>query len=205
MLKQDKSSFCRLLEAVFVLHGRKLTQAVSNLYWQGLQAYGLADIRQALHQHSLDPDVGQFCPKPADVVRQLNGSRDSQALSAFSKVINALKTIGTYPSVVFDDPIIHCVISDMGGWIKWGKVTDDDLKFRLTKEFETRYCAYVGKPLADYPKMLTGISQAGNRLSGYQQGEVRYIGNREQAKLTYQQGQSSDSIAHTTINTLALT
>jgi hypothetical protein len=167
MVDQDKADFVRLLEMVFSLHGRSLSTDVTRLYWQSLKHYSLKNIRQAMHQHTLNPEVGQFCPKPADVVRQLTGTQDAQAQKALSQVLNALRTVGTYDSVVFDDPIIHCAISDTGGWIRWGNATDDDIKFRLAKEFEISYRNYVGKPLPDYPDVLIGITQARNQREGF--------------------------------------
>jgi hypothetical protein len=53
--------------------------------------------------------------KPSDVVRYLEGSTSCQALQAWSKVMQAVKTIDQYDSVVFDDSLIHAVIHDMGG------------------------------------------------------------------------------------------
>ena len=51
-------------------------------------------------------------PTPADLIVLIQGDRHSHALNAWGQVVTAIRTVGRYDSVVFDNPIIHCVIRD---------------------------------------------------------------------------------------------
>lgn len=42
-----------------------------------LSIYPLQDVLTALHKHAMDPDNGQFAPKPADIVKIIDGSNDA--------------------------------------------------------------------------------------------------------------------------------
>jgi len=57
-------------------------------------------------------------PKPADIIRAIKGNSQTQSLQAWSKVEDAIRLVGPYRSVVFDDLAIHGVLQEMGGWVK---------------------------------------------------------------------------------------
>jgi len=77
-------------------------------------------------RHLMNPDTGQFLPKPADIVRMLGGRTLDRALMAWAKVDKAVRQIGTYESVVFDDALIHRVLHEMGGWVGMGQKTENE-------------------------------------------------------------------------------
>ncbi len=54
-------------------------------------------------------EAGQFPPKPADLIRFLDGTGESRAMGAWSLVERTLRRIGPYQSLVFDDPITQRV------------------------------------------------------------------------------------------------
>ncbi len=136
------------------------------LYWCALEQFELAEVKAAFQAHLSNPDTGQFMPKPADVMRYVKGGTQTQALQAWSKVANAIRSVGGHASVVFDDPLIHVVIEEMGGWISLCQTLLKDLPFRAN-EFEKRYAAYVLHPPLHYPKQLTGLIEGQNRMNGY--------------------------------------
>ena len=74
---------------------------------------------------------------------------------------------------MFDDPIIHLVVRDLGGWIKLGKMDRDDFEKFMTFEFPKLYKGYATRKNTDIPVMLTGISE---------DKTINYIGNKEKAK-----------------------
>ena len=89
--------------------------------------------------------------------------------------------IGTYVTVAFDDPIIHLVIRDFGGWIKLGMTDMEEFENLLKWDLPRLYKAYATRKNADIPLMLEG--KADDKT-------VKYIGNEEKAKrwiLSYQQ------------------
>lgn len=187
MRDTDSKALGVMLKAVMAMHGKELTAPVFDIWWEVLKAYELTDVRRALNVHMQNPDAGQFPPKPADIIRYLQGSTGTQALRAWSKVEKAIRHVGPYQSVVFDDPSIHAVINDMGGWIKVCEGNDDELPFKA-REFERRYQGYALNPPREYPKALIGMAEAENRRDGFKLPPPVLIGNEGKALACYRNG-----------------
>ena len=144
MNQNDYDDFDETIVAVGEQYGKSLSEGVKMLYWQGLINYDLKAVQQALYRHIRNPDNGQFMPKVADIIRMLQGSTQDSALIAWSKVDKAVRSVGTQVTVVFDDPIIHRVLQDMGGWLALGTKQETEWPF-VAKEFENRYRGYKAK------------------------------------------------------------
>lgn len=165
MLQADFEAFNALLSAVSELYGKPPSPMMQSLFWGALREYDFTAIRQAFDRHVKNPDTGQFMPKPADVIRMLAGTTQDAALVAWAKVDRTLRQVGPYRDVVFDDPLIHRALADMGGWIPLGEKTDDEWPF-VAKEFENRYRGYkLRNETPEYPKILTGIANAQNSVN----------------------------------------
>lgn len=186
----DREVFVRALMGVAEIHSKKLSAFQIELYWNVLTAYPVGDVTTAMERHMADPDVGQFMPKPADIIRQIAGSGDTQAMLAWTKVEKAMRTVGSYRSVVFDDWKIHAVVRDMGGWLALCEMNTDELPFRA-REFEKRYRGYTTSQA--YPPKLIGRSEAYNQAEGYEKfvEPPVLIGNQERALLVHDRGTES--------------
>lgn len=191
-----------MLEAMAALHSRELSADVLALYWAALQAYDLAAIRQALDRHTKNPDSGQFMPKPADVIRMLGGTTEDAAAQAWAKVERAIRRVGGYPDVAFDDAAIHRCIDDMGGWTKLCNGLEADLPFRQ-RDFTTLYRGYaMRRDVPAYPALLRGRFSVDAEGRGYSnrlpvpQPPV-LIGDAERAAQVVKGGQAAPLIAMT--------
>lgn len=183
MVDEDKKEFAQFVGGIFAMYGKEATPMILRVWFEAMRQYDLKAFKDALSRHLLNPDNGQFLPKPADVVRLIGGTTVDSALEAWSAVDNAIRTVGTYRSVVFADPIIHKVIQDMGGWVALGNKKEDEWAF-VAKEFQTRYRGIktTGQPV-DAPKQLTGIAAQQNGLAGIQYTEQPIlIGKRNDTK-----------------------
>lgn len=184
MTPGDRSKFGEALAAVYALYRVELSQAVTVMWWRCLQAYEIAAVVDALGRHAMNPDTGQFLPKPADVVKVLEGSTVDVAMLAWAKVMGGMKQVGTWDSVVFDDPIIHRVLHDLGGWIWLGQQQEKELPF-IEKRFRDAYRAWRARPaLMDYPRRLAGHVEHTNGANGFHGVNVvtKFIGDRERAQ-----------------------
>lgn len=160
--------FSTIFMALSEYYGRETSSMQIELYWQPLQKYAIADIQKAIGLHICNTETGQYFPKVADFVRLLEGggSKDRAAL-AWTKVEAAINRVGTYRDIVFDDPIIHAVIRDMGGWIVFGNITLDKWPF-IGNDFRARYAAYrAGGTVPQYPASLRGVSNGQNWSDSY--------------------------------------
>lgn len=188
MQNSDKPKFLMMLSQVADYYRQTIPEGVMNIYWEGLKQYDLAAIEKAFWAHTQQPDTGQFMPKIADVTRFFSGRTTDQAAVAWSKVDKAMRSVGTYNDVVFDDPIIHRVILDMGGWIHIGTKTDKDWTF-LQNEFQTRYRGYkISSDVPDYPARLVGIANAQNETQGFELRPPVLIGEQTKAQLVLEGG-----------------
>lgn len=183
MQASDKKRFATLLSGVAEYYGKELSPGVISLYWQGLQQYDIGAVEKALWDHTQNPDNGQFMPKIADITRAMQGRTQDQAAIAWSKVDQAIRRIGTYQDVAFDDPIIHRVIADMGGWIWFGNQIEDEWPF-VAKNFENRYRGYkLRGETPEYQPVLIGLANAHNQQEGFRNNPPILIGNQSSAKL----------------------
>lgn len=188
MKASDFKAFDSLLQAIAAMYGRDLTPGVIALYWQGLQAYDLAAVREALNRHVNNPDTGQFMPKIADVHKMLQGSTQDAALTAWSKVDRAMREKGPYQSIVFDDPLIHRVLQEMGGWVQLSTQNEKDWPF-VRNEFVNRYRGYrMRSEVPDYPPALIGIAEMTNRQLGFKVAPPLLVGSAAMAQRVMCQG-----------------
>ena len=195
MLDQDKPQFEALMNASASMYGKQapeINPVLLKMYFNALDRFPYEDVQSAFEAHIRNPDNGQFFPKPADIIRFMDGNSETKSGEAWTKVDKAIRTIGSYQNIVFDDPIIHAVIADMGGWIQLCKVTNDEYPFKKN-EFSKRYTGYVGRTMKDYPKMLIGISQSSNDSRGLKSIEKpAVIGCINQARLVYSGGSDEE-------------
>ena len=185
----EVQAFTRLMTNISEYYGKEISAASIKVLMLGLQKFAVLDIQRACSVHLQNPDRGQFMPKVADIVRIIDGDTQSQAGGAWVKADRALRIHGPYADVCFDDPIIHAVIADMGGWIHFCTRSDEHEYPFQQKEFERRYQGYAGKPLQFYPKLLRGIASHSNTVENQHRIEPpKLIGDHERAFLVYQNG-----------------
>lgn len=178
MTESDKESFTETLRAVYALYRVEFSASVLQIWWAALQELDLAAIKGALTRHATNPDSGQFCPKPADVIRELGGTRADQSLMAWTKVLNAVRGVGGWASVQFDDPITHRVLEDMGGWV-WlcENLTIENTPFE-EKRFRDAYRAHLSRGVTPHHQAsLPGRFEAENTKLGYSRPQPVAIAN----------------------------
>lgn len=181
MQTDDFQKFHDGIVGVMGFYGKNVSSFALDVWWTALKGHNLPAVVDAFNRHLANPDTGQFPPKPADIIRMLQGSTQDSALRAWAKVDQAVRRIGTYSDVVFDDPIIHRVIQDMGGWIGLGSKNEDEWPF-VAKEFENRYRGFKARSeTPDYPAKLIGIANAHNEQKGFQADAPVLVGNERLA------------------------
>lgn len=188
MTGADFEPFRRMLALVAEQYGKPMSPDLIRLYFDALRHYELQAVRVALNAHVGNPDVGQFMPKVADIVRALDGTNADSALLAWAKVEQAVKHVGSYSTVVFDEPIIHAIIADMGGWIDLCATQDKEWPFK-GNEFVRRYRGYREKVAAlQYPKLLHGRFDLENLAKGYSAQSPVLVGDAGAALAVLESG-----------------
>src|SRR5260363_342723 len=57
--------FQALIQGVYDFYGKDLSRFTLSLWWCAMRPYDLAAVTDALNRHCVNPDTGQFLPKPA--------------------------------------------------------------------------------------------------------------------------------------------
>lgn len=166
MNTNELKSFSELLTGALEVYGQRTSKLVINIWWNALEKYEFNVVEQAFGDHIVDPDVGQFPPKPANIIRNIDGSRETRAMLAWAKVQKAIGSVGGGATVCFDDRYIHATIGDMGGWSKLCIVEEDELPFKA-REFEKRYNSHSKHGVEEFPRKLIGSSDAHNLANGF--------------------------------------
>lgn len=192
MKPSDKTRFAQLITDVMAFYKQDVSTFALSVWWQACERYEFEQVSKALTAHAMDADRGQFAPKPADLVRQLEGTATDRAMLAWGKVLDAVQRIGQYTDVVFDDPAIHAVIEDLGGWPKVCRVEMKELSY-LQHRFTEAHRAYTNKGTFDYPRRLAGDRSPDEMYEkrGLPAPKPAVVGDVVKARLVYQGGQLS--------------
>lgn len=189
------NEFVALYEATYEIYKRPNdpdpNPIVYEMFYNSVKRFGFEAVKDAFSTHIQNPDNGQWMPKPADIIRVIEGGSKDNSFMAWSTVERAIGSVGSYETVVFDDPITHIVINDMGGWINLCKSQQDELKFR-GNEFKIRYQSYMGKTsLPDHPPKLYGICESENTgLEIEFDQKAVLIGDHSKAQLVLDSGKA---------------
>lgn len=189
MQPSDRADFAQLITDVLAYYRQDASRFVLDLWWSACQPFDLAQIRHAMQRHATDPEHGRFAPKVADIVRILAGTSTDRAALAWGKALDAMNRVGAYTDVVFDDPAIHAVIEDLGGWPKVCRTDLNELSY-MQHRFCESHRAYTGRGEFDYPARLGGDRSPDSEYQkkGLPLPKPALVGDRERAKLVYQRG-----------------
>lgn len=182
MQTADRQRFKDLLTDAMAFFRRDLSEFALGVWWEACKGFDFEQVTKAITQHAMDPEQGRFAPMPADIVKQLQGTRTDRALVAWGKAFDAMSRVGAYRSVQFDDPIITAVILDMGGWPALCRTEDKELSFTQKRFCET-YRAYASRGGIVDPGRLVGLHEQHNAPRGLPAGDPVQIGDRQKPKL----------------------
>lgn len=192
MTETDRQEFAKLLADVMAFYRQDLSTFASSVWWDAFVRFDLEQVRKAFTAHAMNPDSGQFAPKPADLIRVLEGTTTDRAAVAWGKALDAAQRVGAYSDVVFDDPGIHAAIEDMGGWPKFCRSETKDLGY-MQHRFCELHRAYTGRGQFDYPRVLGGDRSPDEMYTrrGLPPPKPAVIGDVVRARLVWQAGQAS--------------
>jgi hypothetical protein len=102
----------REVAAVYAFYDRELGDAALAIWADVLADFHPSQVVAALKAHMADPDAGHYCPKPADVIRQIRGNVDEAATLAWADVLRAVRS-GDGMSAF--DPAAIMALQSLGG------------------------------------------------------------------------------------------
>jgi hypothetical protein len=163
----DRKEFSKALVLMGEVYEKNITEGLLEIYFNILQQFSIEQFKSAVVGHLQDKRSGQFFPKPADIIRQIEGDDDNIAMAKWCEVRKAIQRVGYYQSVQFDDPVIMQVIDRMGGWIELCRILTSAVGYKEA-EFIKLYKHYNKFPV-NAPESLPGYHEISNRLNGFEQ------------------------------------
>lgn len=73
MFETDFDPFIDMVDATYSLHGKTLPGIAKAMFFRAMSAYSIDAVRAAIDAHVKDSQRGQFPPKPADLIAQIEG------------------------------------------------------------------------------------------------------------------------------------
>lgn len=186
MNDRDHDVFRSLMAGLGETYGKQITKPLASIYWRTLKTYSIEQMQQAVADHLQDTEHGMFFPKPADLIRHMDGGTETRALNAWSKLIHAIRTVGPYKTVVFDDWRIHAVVQDFGGWQEVCDWHSDKMPFHQ-RDFERLYRSM--RQGRQFPPKLVGVTEHHNEQHGF-------AGNIPEPVLIGDQSEAQKVLAH---------
>ncbi len=192
MRADEMPAFKDLLTDAMAYYGKDCSAFTLTVWWGALQGCELEQVATALQRHAMDPERGQFAPKVADLVRVLQGTSTDRAALAWGKVHEAMSAVGAYCDVVFDDPAIHAVVEDLGGWPKVCRTETNELSY-LQHRFQEAHRAYTARGQFEYQRRLAGDRSPDYEYarSGLPLPRPALVGNRERAIAVLKNGNAA--------------
>lgn len=189
MQLHEKRDFGQLIKDVMAYYRQDTSRFILDLWWKACENFEFEQIQVAIQRHVSDPEHGVYPPKVADIARVLQGTSGERAALAWGKVSDAMSRIGAYQDVVFDDPAIHAVIEDMGGWPKLCRTDLKELGY-VQHRFGEAHRAYTNRGQFDYPRRLGGDRSPDSEYAskGLKLPAPAVVGDREKALQVYRLG-----------------
>lgn len=199
MNESERRDFGQLVKDVMAYYRQDTSAFLLTVWWNACKPFELEQIQQAMQRHMTDAEHGQFAPKVADMARMLMGTATDRALVAWGKVHDAMSAVGAYQDVVFDDPAIHAVIEDLGGWVKLCRAELKEVSY-LQHKFCEAHRAYTRLPSFDYPRKLGGAADGAAQYArfGLPPPKPVVVGDIEKARQVMRLGSSGGKTAITT-------
>jgi len=126
-------------------------------YYMALEKYSIEDIERAFGYAMIGL---KWFPKPVELIEFIKygeggaGNLEDIAMVQATAVINAIRGVGFYKSVVFDDPVTMAVVEQgWGGWMKICDLRVDDQKWFI-KDFIKIYKAYSNQGIKKYGHLI---------------------------------------------------
>ena len=158
MTDNDKAEFARIWSASWSLYEKTVTDDVLSISFEALKTYSIEQVHHGLTLHIQSTKTGKFVPRPTDVIAHISINPSNQAESAWEQVDYAIRHIGAWESVYFDDELIGMIINKLGGWVQLCKSTEYVLEKQKSQFIEHYLRLRESPPITQVNRPLLGIA-----------------------------------------------
>jgi len=164
MDERDRDEFRTLIQALAATFRVEVTTALEVGYWLGLRDLPIRAIGAAVAAAITEC---KFMPVPREL-RDRAGvmGADQKAILAWNAVKRAIAQVGSYRSVIFDDPVVNAAVRSLGGWHRLCQTESEELDKWTVKEFLRMYRELSALPLGpDLTRYLPGVFESSGELT----------------------------------------
>lgn len=183
MHADDAETFRAAMVGLAENYGQTITPEGIMLRFNALRAHPIEDVQRAT-MSLLASRKYTTMPTVADFMEHLGGGavQDIAEVEA-GKVVDAIRMVGGYRSVSFDDPVTQAVIEQgFGGWAKINEELTDEGMAWFRKDFVRMYQSFAKQGVKLHGH-LAGIAEIQNSANGLTQWvqPPALIGNQQKA------------------------
>lgn len=143
------------------------------VYYDSLIQFTIKQVETAFSKATLKL---KWFPKPVELIELITGTDECNGDVQATNVLKAIKQVGAYETVNFNDPVTHAVINRVfSGWVKMcNELMEKDEKWFL-KDFAKYYKSFKSQGIEDHGN-LSGLIESHNSGLGIEHKEVKQIG-----------------------------
>lgn len=139
------------------------SEGLSQIYYEDLKNISIDEFKNAF-QTLRKTRVFKGLPKVAEILEAIYGKPEDRVGLAYHTLIETIKRVGPWETVIFEDGAIGRVVEALGGWELLNRWTADDWKYRK-KDFDQLYMANLRSGRIK-PIRLLGIFDLVNGMNG---------------------------------------
>lgn len=124
-------------------YGAQPSNALMEIYWQAFKGWSTDDFQRACNAVMFTRKYSKL-PLIPEIIEAVHGKSEDRAALAYHALVETMKRVGHWETVVFEDGAIGQAVDAMGGWEYVNTITVEEWKFRR-KDFESLYVAHTNR------------------------------------------------------------
>ncbi|WP_290925028.1 DUF6475 domain-containing protein [Halodesulfovibrio sp.] len=185
--EEHRKRFAEGMKGMCELHNRAASKPMLKMYFFALAKFDIEDVLRAFVEAV---SATKFFPKPAEIIELIQGSPEDVAEFEASKVVNAVRRVGGYRSVAFDNPTTAAVIEyAFGGWAKFCCEFLDANEKWFRKEFCNTYAAFARRGVQHFGELAGRAAISNEGHCKPHQENLALIGDAGRAQAALAAGQ----------------
>lgn len=167
MVSDDEREFRDLIAGLFSVFAKDFDEVLFGAWWTALEDLPLERVAHGIKRALREC---KWMPAAAEI-RSLAGclTMEERATLAFQSAKEAVKRVGPYSSVTFDDPVVNATIRLVGGWTDFCDASESgELDRYVRPRFLKAYITLANRGIRPSEgAYLVGIHESNNRRDGY--------------------------------------
>jgi hypothetical protein len=155
MTPENRRRLVTAVTSIYAYYDRQVSDLHLQFWLEDLGGFPIEAVERAMVAHRKDPERGQFLPKTADIIRQLQGDSTQRAALAWGEALECARNGGT--GYLRLPPATRAALDSLGGMLALRRADDTQLPF-LQRQFIAGHKAVVHREDAD--AMLLGTPAA---------------------------------------------